>query len=93
MSTAKLTGRENLTKYQYAFCFGPVGPYSQGKLNKMYRSTVLGTLPVRNRKDPDSYQQSDADPYQIEKPDPDRYQSENQDPESVSKGSGSAALP
>jgi hypothetical protein len=35
MSTAKLTGRENLT--------GPVGPTDKENQVKMYKSTVLGT--------------------------------------------------
>jgi hypothetical protein len=39
----------------------------------MYKKYGLGTLPLRNEKDPD--------PYQIVKQDPDRYQSEKQDPD------------
>jgi hypothetical protein len=43
MSTTKLTGMENLTKY--AFWLGPVGPTDKENQVKMYKSTVLGTLP------------------------------------------------
>ncbi len=45
MSAKKLTGRENLTKY--AFWLGPVavGPTDKENQVKMYKSTVLGTLP------------------------------------------------
>ncbi len=35
MSTTKLTGRENLTKY--AFCVGPVGPTDKENQVKMYK--------------------------------------------------------
>jgi hypothetical protein len=42
------------------------------------KSTVLGTLPILNGKDPD--------PYQIKKQDPDPYQSEKQDPDPYQKG-------
>ncbi len=74
MSTTKLTGRENLTKY--AFWLGHVGPTDKENKGKMYKSTMLGTLPLLNRKDPD--------PYQSDKQDPD------QDP--YKKRSGSATL-
>jgi hypothetical protein len=56
MITTKLTGKGILTKN--TFCVGPVGPTdkeNQGKMYKKYR-TVLGTLPLRNGKDPDPYQ-------------------------------------
>jgi hypothetical protein len=35
MTTTKLTGRENLTKY--AFWLGPVGPVNKEKQVKMYK--------------------------------------------------------
>jgi hypothetical protein len=63
MSTTKLTERENLTKY--AFWLGPVGPTDKENPVKMYKSIVLGTLPLCIDKDPD--------PYQSEKQDPDPY--------------------
>ncbi len=43
------------------------------------KSTVLGTLPLWNSKDPDLDQTVGPDPYQIEKQDTDPYQSKNQD--------------
>jgi hypothetical protein len=43
MSITKLIGRENLTKF--AFCLGPVGHADKEKQVKMYKRTVLGTLP------------------------------------------------
>jgi hypothetical protein len=53
MSTTKLTGRENLTKY--VFWLSPVGPADKDNQVKMYsiKSTVLGILPLCNGKDPD----------------------------------------
>jgi hypothetical protein len=45
MSTTKLTGRENLTKY--AFWLGPVGPTDKDNQVKVYKkSTVLVSLPL-----------------------------------------------
>jgi hypothetical protein len=44
MSTTKLTGRENLTKY--AFWLGPVGPTDKENQVKMYKSIVLGISPL-----------------------------------------------
>jgi hypothetical protein len=38
---------------------------------KCIKSTVLGTLPLRNGKDPDPYKQSDTDPNQTEQQDSD----------------------
>jgi hypothetical protein len=37
MSTTKLTGRENLTKYWYAFWLGPAGPTDEENQVKMYK--------------------------------------------------------
>ncbi len=42
--TAKLTGRENLTKN--TFCVGPFEPTDKENQEKMYKRTVLGTLPL-----------------------------------------------
>jgi hypothetical protein len=44
MSTTKLTGGENVTKY--AFWLGPVGPTDKENQVKMCKSTILGTLPL-----------------------------------------------
>ncbi len=44
---------------KYAVCFGPVGPTDKENQAKMYKSTILGLLPLWNGKDP----------YQSEKPD------------------------
>jgi hypothetical protein len=46
MSTATLTGKENLTKY--AFRSGPVGPTDKENQVQMYKKydTVLGRLPL-----------------------------------------------
>jgi hypothetical protein len=44
MSTTKLTGRENLPRNN--FCVGPVGPTDKENQVKLYKSTVLGTLPL-----------------------------------------------
>ncbi len=57
---------------------GPVGPTDKENQVRCVKRTVLGTIPLRNGKDPD--------PYQIEKQDPDQYQSEKQDPETYQKG-------
>jgi hypothetical protein len=54
MSTTELTGRENLTKN--TFCVGPVGHTDKENQVKINKSTVLGTLPLWNGKDPDPYQ-------------------------------------
>jgi hypothetical protein len=54
MTTTKLTGKENLTKY--AFCWGPVGPPARKIKWRCLKSTVLGTLPLFNGKDPYPYQ-------------------------------------
>ncbi len=43
-STKKLKGRENLTKN--TFCVGPVGPTEKENQVKVFKSTVLGTLPL-----------------------------------------------
>jgi hypothetical protein len=53
MSTAKLTGRENLTKY--AFWLSPVGPTDKENQVRCIKSTVLGTLPLWKGKDSDPY--------------------------------------
>jgi hypothetical protein len=50
MITTKLTGRENLTKY--SFWLGLGGLTDRENQLKMYKSTV-GTLSLRNCKDPD----------------------------------------
>ncbi len=74
MSTQKLTGRENLTKF--AFWLGPVGPTDKENQERCIKSTVLGTLPLWNGKVPDLFEQLDPDWYQIDEQDPDPYQSE-----------------
>jgi hypothetical protein len=51
MSTTKLTGRENLTKY--AFWLGPVGPTDKENQVRMCKKYCFGTLPFLNDKDPD----------------------------------------
>jgi hypothetical protein len=44
MSTTKLTGRENFTKY--AFWLGPVGPTDKENQGKMYKKVVLDKSPL-----------------------------------------------
>jgi hypothetical protein len=44
MSTQKLTGMENFTKF--AFWLGPVGPTDKENQERCIKSTVLGTLPL-----------------------------------------------
>ncbi len=44
MSTTKLTGRENVTKY--TFWLGPGGPTGKEIKLRYTKSTVLGTLPL-----------------------------------------------
>jgi hypothetical protein len=55
MITKKLTGRENLTMYAFWLGHGrPTDKENLVKMNKKYH-TFLGTLPLRNSKDPDPY--------------------------------------
>jgi hypothetical protein len=78
MSTATLTGRENLTKY--AFRSGPIRPTNKENQVQMYKmyDTVLSRLPLWNSHDPDQTVKSGS----VSK----------WKAGSVSKGSGSATL-
>jgi hypothetical protein len=76
MSTTKLTGRENLAKYRYAFWLGPVGPTdkeNQVKLFKKYCFRYIILFEMAGIRIWIRIKQSDPNPYQIEKQDPDPY--------------------
>jgi hypothetical protein len=84
MSTTKLTGRENLAKYRYAFWLGPVGPTdkeNQVKMFKKYCFRYIIFFEMAGIRIWIRIKQSDLNPYQIEKQDLDPY-----------KGSGSTTL-
>ncbi len=81
MSTTKLIGGENWTKY--AFWLGSVRPTDKENQVKMYKKYYFRYITSLKWKGPDTYQieKQDPDPYQIEKQDPDPYQSEKQEPD------------
>jgi hypothetical protein len=77
MSTTKLTGRENLTKY--AFWAGPFGPTDKEVKLICIKNTILVHYRFEMARIHIRIKQSDPDPYQIDKQDLNPYQSAKQD--------------